>query len=102
MIWTVLVTWGCQLGGGNEKECMLMMPPSLGVGVGVEAVLACALAIEGRVSAPAAAMPKDAPSSERLVGWIIDVSFLFERLAGVEVRPPQAWWRRLQPANSRA
>src|SRR5216683_6665463 len=82
MTWTVFVTWGCQLGGGNEKECMSMVPPSLGVGVGVDAVLACALAIEGRASAPAAAMPKDARSSERLVGWVIDVSFLFARLAG--------------------
>jgi len=70
------------LGGGNEKECMLMVPPSLGVGVGVAAVLACALAIEGRASAPAAAMLKDACSNDRLVGWVIDVSFLFERLAG--------------------
>src|SRR5712692_10344064 len=82
MICTVFVTWGCQLGGGNEKACILMVPPSLGVGAGVEAVLVCALAIEGRASAPAAAMPKDARSSERLVGWVIDVSFLFERLAG--------------------
>jgi hypothetical protein len=79
---------------------MLMVPPSLGVGVGVEAVLACALAIEGRASALAAAMPKDARNSERLVGWVIDVSFLFERLAGVEVRPPRAWGSQ-QPANSR-
>src|SRR5712691_10096593 len=78
MICTVFVTWGCQLGGGNEKACILMVPPSLGVA----AVLACALAIEGCASAPAAATPNDARSSERLVGWVIDVSFLFERLAG--------------------
>jgi len=59
-----------------------MVPPSLGVGVGVAAVLACAWAIEGRASAPVAAMLKDACSNDRLVGWVIDVPFLFERLAG--------------------
>src|SRR4029077_20768320 len=50
MTWTVFVTWGCQLGGGNEKECMSMVPPSLG-------------AAPARRGAPAASMPAAAPAS---------------------------------------
>src|SRR5258708_2047984 len=50
MIWTVLVTWGCQLGGGNEKECMSTVPPSLG-------------AAPARRGAPAASMPAAVPAS---------------------------------------
>src|SRR6266446_2466587 len=50
MIWTVFVTWGCQLGGGNEKECISMVPPSLGA----------APATRG---AAAASMPTAAPAS---------------------------------------
>src|SRR5713101_2053847 len=50
MTWTVFVTWGCQLGGGNEKECMLMVPPDLG-------------AAPARRGAPAASKPTAAPAS---------------------------------------
>src|SRR6266852_4247705 len=50
MTWTVFVTWGCQLGGGNEKECILMVPPYLG-------------AAPARCGAPAASMPSAVPAS---------------------------------------
>src|SRR5882672_606114 len=50
MTWTVFVTWGCQLGGGNEKECMSMVPPSLG-------------AAPARRGAPAVRMPTAVPAS---------------------------------------
>src|SRR5882724_9316270 len=50
MTWTVFVTWGCQLGGGNEKECMSMVPPNLG-------------APPAKRGTPAARMPTAAPAS---------------------------------------
>src|SRR5215510_9501143 len=50
MIWAV-VTWGCQLGGGNEKDCMLTVPPTLGwTTAGASSPLLLATAVTRRSS----------------------------------------------------